>query len=98
MQPLPIDPAAAPSVPQYDVDLTEGVKVAARDGVLLSTDVYMPGAAGSPYEVLCPRSSNGPLTTRPKSSCHRGTRTGSPDEDTRSLFRIAADVSNPAGT
>ena len=48
MQPLPIDPAVRPSAPQYDVDLTEGVKVAARDGVILSTDVYLPARGGKP--------------------------------------------------
>ena len=48
MQPLPIDPEASPSIPQYDVALTESVKVAARDGVLLSTDVYLPAKDGQP--------------------------------------------------
>ena len=48
MQPLTIDPDAQPSVPQYDVHLTEGVQIAARDGVLLSTDVYLPARAGQP--------------------------------------------------
>lgn len=46
MQPPPIDPEASPSVPQYDIALTESVKVAARDGVLLSTDVYLPARDG----------------------------------------------------
>ena len=44
----PLDPAALPSRPEFDVHLTENVLVAMRDGVRLATDVYRPARDGRP--------------------------------------------------
>jgi len=45
---MPLDPAALPSGPEWDVHLTENVPVPMRDGVRLATDVYRPARAGHP--------------------------------------------------
>ena len=44
----PLDPAARPSEPQFDVHLTENVLVTMRDGVRMATDVYRPARGGRP--------------------------------------------------
>ena len=44
----PRDPAALPSAPEFDVQVTENVKVTMRDGVRMATDIYRPARAGPP--------------------------------------------------
>src|SRR5512134_2345578 len=44
----PLDLAARPSRPEFDVHLTENVLVPMRDGVRLATDVYRPARDGRP--------------------------------------------------
>jgi hypothetical protein len=44
----PLDPAARPSRPEFDVHLETDVMVPMRDGVRLATDVYRPARGGRP--------------------------------------------------
>ena len=50
-----LDPTVRPSVPEFDVHLTENVLVAMRDGVRLATDVYRPARDGRPLADAAPR-------------------------------------------
>ena len=43
-----LDPTVRPSVPEFDVHVTENLPVAMRDGVRLATDVYRPARDGRP--------------------------------------------------
>ena len=47
---IPIDRAARPGRPEYDVHLEADVMVPMRDGVRLATDVYRPARGGRPVE------------------------------------------------
>jgi predicted acyl esterase len=44
----PLDPAARPAHPEFDVDLTENVPVPMRNGVHMATDIYRPARDGRP--------------------------------------------------
>ena len=44
----PLDRAARPSAPEFDVHLTESVMVPMRDGVRMATDIYCPARDGRP--------------------------------------------------
>ena len=43
-----LDPTVRPSVPEFDVHVTENVPVAMRDGARLATDIYRPARDGRP--------------------------------------------------
>ena len=44
----PLDPAARPARPEFDVHLTENVMVPTRDGIRMATDIYRPARDGRP--------------------------------------------------